>query len=62
MQISRRNLSNLLMASIALMAIIEWSISPAMAQTEKIPRGGTLKMIYAEPPQLNPVLGGGPGS
>ncbi len=36
-----------------------WLCPPLMAQTEKIPRGGTLKVVFTEPTQLNPAVGGG---
>jgi peptide/nickel transport system substrate-binding protein len=36
-----------------------WLCPRAMAQTEKIPRGGTLKVAFSEPTTLNPAVGGG---
>jgi len=48
------------LACIALVAILimsPWPFTLAKAQMETIPRGGTLKVAYIEPAQLNPVRG-----
>ncbi|MBU1208443.1 MAG: hypothetical protein KKH04_16200 [Proteobacteria bacterium] len=55
----RRAMKNILLACIILLVVIGWIDSQAVAQTEKIPRGGTLKMIHTEPIHLNSALGGG---
>lgn len=44
---------------VGILLMIAWACSVATAQTENIPRGGTLKVAFAEPAQLNPILGGG---
>jgi len=55
----RRAMENIILASIILLAIMVLIGSQAVAQTEKVPRGGTLKMIHTEPIHLNSALGGG---
>lgn len=61
MRIDKRlTLERVLWGTVIVLAIIAWIHLPAMAQSEKIPRGGTLKMIYNEPPHLNPALITGP--
>jgi peptide/nickel transport system substrate-binding protein len=52
----RLRAGTIIIGIIILLAIHVWSNFPAMAQTEKTPRGGTLKMINEEPPHLNLAL------
>src|SRR4030066_1749256 len=61
MKIAKRRAMNniLLLASMIILAIMVLIGSQAVAQTEKVPRGGTLKMIHTEPIHLNSALGGG---
>jgi peptide/nickel transport system substrate-binding protein len=44
---------------VVILVMAPWACPPAKAQMGTIPRGGTLKIAYIEPAQLNPVLGGG---
>ena len=47
---------------VVLLAIFVWIESTAMAQTEKAPRGGTLKITREEPTHLNSALITGPAT
>jgi peptide/nickel transport system substrate-binding protein len=55
----RKAMKNIILAGIILLTIMVLINSQAVAQVEKVPRGGTLKMINAEPSHLNSALGGG---
>ncbi|MBM4333670.1 MAG: ABC transporter substrate-binding protein [Deltaproteobacteria bacterium] len=57
---TRSTMKNIFLTRIILLTILVLINSQALAQTEKVPRGGTLKIVHAEPPHLNPVLVGGP--
>jgi len=56
---TRRAMKRILLAGIILLVVIGWIGSQALAQVEKIPRGGTLKMITLEPVHLNSALASG---
>ena len=58
--IKRSRLKDVSLGVIILLTIFGFMCSTSIAQTEKIPRGGTLKIAFMEPPHLNPALTTGP--
>ena len=61
MRVDKRLILNRVLWGILIILVtIGWVSSSAVAQNEQTPRGGTLKMVYNEPPHLNPALITGP--
>ena len=56
----RLSLNRVLWGIIIILVFIGGVFSSAVARNEQTPRGGTLKMVYNEPPHLNPALITGP--
>ena len=58
--IKRSCLKDVSLGVVILLIIFGFMGSTSIAQTEKIPRGGTLKIAFMEPPHLNTALTTGP--
>jgi len=59
--IKRKGLRRIILIGVILLTILGMVASISFAQTEKIPRGGTLKMIREEFPHLNSAIASGFG-